>query len=147
MTEPGTPTCRTNQQAYDAGYAEAGADLRKDWPHLAFANAYAAGVMDRQNQHPRNPAYRREDYDPGTWERKPPPIEGLTFAEREAAIREAFMDVLTHLVGATSAYGTFAGNNNRPGVRDTLYTTRLADYETAVERGRQACRTLFRDPI
>lgn len=66
---------RTDQQAYDAGYAEAGADPRKDWPHLTFANAYACGAMDRQNQQPRNPDYQPEDYDAGTWERKPPPVE------------------------------------------------------------------------
>lgn len=67
----------SDQQAYDVGYAEAGADPRKDWPHITFANAYACGAMDRQNQQPRNQSYRREDYDPGTWERKQPKIEGI----------------------------------------------------------------------
>jgi hypothetical protein len=66
--------------------------------------------------------------------------------EREAAIREAFKDVLANLVGAANAYRHYAGNRERTSVRDALYSTRLADYEKAVERGREAYRTLFPDP-
>lgn len=80
-TTPGDPKWRTDQQAYDAGYDEAGADPLKDFPHLVFANAYACGAADRQNQQPRNPAYRRQDYDQRTWERNAPPVAGLETEE------------------------------------------------------------------
>lgn len=64
-------------------------------------------------------------------------------AEREAEIREAFSDVLAALVGAVSSYETFAGNSKRPGVRDALYSTRLKDYQNAIERAQNSYRYLF----
>lgn len=76
-TDPGTPKWRSDQQAYDAGYDEAGRFPRKKWPHLTFANAYACGASDRQNQAPKNRAYRPHDYDRDTFERLPPKVEGL----------------------------------------------------------------------
>jgi len=60
----GMPTWRSQQQAYDAGYEEAGSDPKKDWPHLVFINAYYCGASDRQNQAPHNPLYRSDDYGP-----------------------------------------------------------------------------------
>lgn len=51
---------------------------------------------------------------------------------------EALMDATAHLAGATSAYETFAGNSKRAGKRDALYSTRLADFQKALERARKA---------
>jgi hypothetical protein len=70
----------------------------------------------------------------------------LAVAETRTAIGEAFKDLLAHLVAATSAYETFAGNSKRPGVRDAFYSTRLSDYQKAVERGRKAYQELFGEP-
>lgn len=42
--------------------------------HLVDVNAFRCGQLDRQNHAPRNYNYRREDYDPETFERNPPPI-------------------------------------------------------------------------
>lgn len=54
-----------------------------------------------------------------------------------AELLEALKDTTAHLAGATSAYKEFAGNARRAGKRDALYSTRLRDFEKAVERARE----------
>lgn len=61
-----------------------------------------------------------------------PNLEGYTKEE----LYEALIDATAHLVGAASAYQTFAGNSRRAGVRDALYNTRLQDFNKAVARAR-----------
>jgi len=65
----------TEQGCYDLGYDNP-AKSSKDfsWGHLVDVNAYRCGQLDRQNLQPRNPKYDRQDYDPDTFERNPPPI-------------------------------------------------------------------------
>jgi hypothetical protein len=53
---------------------------------------------------------------------------------------EAIRDISAHLIAATSAYETFAGNHKRPGVRDALFGTRLKDYKNACDRARKICQ-------
>ncbi len=65
----------TEQDIYDLGYDNPAKPARLiPWRHLVEVNAYHCGQMDRQNQQPRNRAYRREDYDPVTGDRNTPPI-------------------------------------------------------------------------
>lgn len=63
--------------------------------------------------------------------------------ENDSNISEAFRDLLANLEAATSAYRKFAGNSKRQGIRDPFYTTRLKDYESALDRGRKAYKELF----
>lgn len=65
----------TEQGCYDLGYENPARPSRDfAWQHLVDVNAYRCGQLDRQNHAPRNPNYRREDYDPETFERNAPPI-------------------------------------------------------------------------
>jgi hypothetical protein len=60
----------TEQNSYDLGYANpAKSSLDFTWQHLVQVNAYRCGQIDQQNRAPQNCAYRREDYDPETFER------------------------------------------------------------------------------
>jgi hypothetical protein len=53
------------QSIYNLGYDNpATLHKRFAWRHVTELNAYRCGQMDRQNQHPRNSEYRREDYEP-----------------------------------------------------------------------------------
>lgn len=53
-------------------------------------------------------------------------------------IVEALRDCAAHLAGATSAYERFAGKLGRRSVQDALFSTRLRDFEAALERARAA---------
>ena len=53
-----------------------------------------------------------------------------------AQLIEALSDAAAHLVGAASAYKTYAGNSERPGKRDALYNTRSKDFDAACKRAR-----------
>ena len=65
----------TEQDAYNIGYDNPAKSSRDfEWRHLVDVNAYRCGQLDRQNLAPRNSDYRREDYDPETFERNPPKI-------------------------------------------------------------------------
>jgi hypothetical protein len=75
------------------------------------------------------------------------PVDPAT--PREIALRKALADALVNLMGAASAYATFAGcvgKNSRMPRRDALYGTRTADFQAAVERGKAAYRKLFDAP-
>jgi alpha-amylase/alpha-mannosidase (GH57 family) len=63
--------------------------------------------------------------------------------DRETELDSAFLDILASLVAAVSSYENYAGNSKRPGVRDALYNTRLADYKQAIQRARHRYRELF----
>ncbi len=66
----------TEQDAYDLGYRNPASPARDHgpWRHVVDVNAYRCGQLDAQNQAPRNIDYRREDYDPETFERNPVPV-------------------------------------------------------------------------
>ncbi len=61
-------------------------------------------------------------------------------------LQEALIDATAHLAGAASAYKEYAGNAERAGRRDALYTTRLSDFEKATERASAVCRRIRRAP-
>lgn len=57
----------------------------------------------------------------------------------DAETRDAFLDLLAHMNAAASAYRVYAsrGNNIRPrSMSDAFYSTRVVDFENAVERAR-----------
>jgi ribonucleotide reductase alpha subunit len=67
--------------------------------------------------------------------------EARTMDEKDAEIdrlRTALKRVWVQLSAAASAYKEYAGNAERPGPRDALYSTRLADFEKAITEGREA---------
>jgi hypothetical protein len=67
---------KTEQECYDLGYSNPARSPREfSWQHLTDVNAYRCGQLDRQNYAPRNQSYRREEYDPETFELIPPSVE------------------------------------------------------------------------
>jgi hypothetical protein len=64
---------------------------------------------------------------------------GATVSAQASALkmaREALIDAVAHLAGATSAYETYAGNVDRRSVRDALFHTRVKDFRDAIIRTR-----------
>ena len=61
---------------------------------------------------------------------------------REEELFEALMDAAAHLIGAASAYRTFASRHASVGraKSDALFTTRVADFERAAKRAQTAVR-------
>jgi hypothetical protein len=55
-------------------------------------------------------------------------------------LEEALKDVTAHLAGATSAYETYAGKLGRKSAQDALFTTRLSDFNNALERARSTLK-------
>lgn len=60
---------------------------------------------------------------------------------------EIFKDVLAHLVGAASAYRTYAKRHSSQGKSktDAVFGARVADFDGAVERGRAVFRQSHHD--
>lgn len=67
----------------------------------------------------------------------------MTTKTKAEVSSEEFMNVLTHLISAASAYAEYTGNSEKAGKRDALFKTRLADFNKAIERGRKAYRENF----
>ncbi len=59
-------------------------------------------------------------------------------ANAHDALVEALKDATANLAGAVSAYETFAGKFGRKSVQDALFSTRLSDFNKALERARAA---------
>jgi hypothetical protein len=55
-------------------------------------------------------------------------------------LRSAFFDLLAHMDAAASAYRKYGRQPGVKGRADPFYTTRLADFDAAVERARQALK-------
>jgi hypothetical protein len=63
---------------------------------------------------------------------------------KETQLKEALIDAMVHLVGAVSAYRIYAKRHHSMGraKTDPFFTTRIVDFENAVERAQATVRKL-----
>jgi hypothetical protein len=63
---------------------------------------------------------------------------------KETQLKEALIDATVHLVAAVSAYRTYTKRHHSMGraKTDPFFTTRIVDFEKAVERAQAAVRKL-----